>query len=411
MIEFKMPSLGADMEDGTLVEWFKQPGDTLHRGDIIALVETQKGAIEIEVFEEGTLGQHKVELGQKVPVGTVIATIIAPGETRAEAPLPLTAAPAPEPPGAEAARPEPVKPVPKPVVPQPAEPAAEGLETAELLPPAVRATPAARRRAAELGIALEFLGPGPDGVIGLEQIVAAKAEGRAPEKPQPAVRAGLDLGEMRKAIAAVMSRSHHDVPHYWVSHSIDVTVLLRWIEAENDHRPVTRRLLYVAPLMKAIAITLKEVPELNGHFDGTFRATESVHMGIATALRGGGLVAPAIRDVDRLDVGGLMVAIADLVPRGRAGRLRSSEMTDGTVTLSNLGEGSAETVLPLIYPPQVAIIGCGAATLRPWAVGDAVAVRQVMNVTVAGDHRVSDGRRAAQFLIRLAQLLEHPEDL
>lgn len=405
-----MPSLGADMEAGTLVEWFKQPGDTLHRGDVIALVETQKGAIEIEVFDEGTVGEHKIQPGQKVSVGTAMATILAPGEARPEGPASPATAGAPEPPPKEiqlkAARPALV-----PTVPTPAEPVAERPETGRPVSPVVKATPAARRRAAELGIALESLTAGADGVIGLDQIPQAKAEKQMPERAQATVRAGLDLGEMRKAIAAVMSRSHRDVPHYWVGHSIDVTVLLRWVEVENAHRPITRRLLYVAPLMKAIAIALKDVPELNGHFDGAFQPFGSVHMGVATALRGGGLVAPAIRDVDRLDIDTLMAAIADLVPRARTGRLRSSEMTDGTVTLSNLGEGSADTVLPLIYPPQVAIIGCGAATPRPWAIGDAVDVRRVMNVTVAGDHRVSDGRRAAQFLIRLAQLLEHPEDL
>jgi pyruvate dehydrogenase E2 component (dihydrolipoamide acetyltransferase) len=155
---------------------------------------------------------------------------------------------------------------------------------------------------------------------------------------------------------------------------------------------------------------LKETPGLNGQYaDGIFTSSEAVHMGIATALRGGGLVAPAIRDVDSRDLDEVRVALGDLVPRARAGRLRSSEITGGTVTLSNLGEGSADTVLPLIYPPQVAIIGCGAAAPRPWAVGDAIAVRRVMTLTVAGDHRVSDRRQASRLLIRLAELLERPE--
>lgn len=386
-----MPSLGADMEAGTLVEWFKKPGDHVRRGDIIALVETQKGAIEIEVFNEGVIGEQRVQPGCKVPVGSVLATIFDTEEKQT---------------------PRPAKETTEKVKQRPAERLGSAREATAATALSIRITPAARQRAAALGISPESLSAGADGVIGIAQVPPGPerepAMKRAPRSGLP----GLDRDEMRKAISAAMVRSHRDIPHYWVAHSIDAALLFDWLETQNAVRPIEKRLLYAAPLMKAVALALKEVPELNGRFEEeVFRPSTAVHMGLATSLHGGGLIAPAIRDVDSKSVDDLMSAIADLVPRARLGRLRSSEMTDGTVTLSNLGEGSADSVFPLIYPPQVAIIGCGAATPRPWAVGDAVTVRQVMQVTVAGDHRVSHGRHAAQFLTRLSDLISHPETL
>ncbi|KSV83646.1 dihydrolipoamide acetyltransferase family protein [Sinorhizobium sp. GL28] len=392
MIEFKMPSLGADMEAATLVEWFKQPGDRVERGDIIALVETQKGAIEIEVFNEGVIGEQLIQPGRKVPVGTVLATILGPAEEPPSRPTAKTT---------EAIEPK-----------APERRVSIGETPALAAPPRLRITPAARRRAAGLGISPERLSPGPDGIIGLEQVRSGIEREPDLDRAPRSRGAGLDLDEMRKAIGAAMVRSHRDIPHYWVVHAIDATPVFEWLEKQNALRPIERRLLYVAPLMKAVALAMKQVPELNGHYEeGVFRPSPAVHIGLATALRGGGLIAPAIRDADSKSVGELMSAIADLVPRARLGRLRSSEITDGTVTLSNLGEGNADSVFPLIYPPQVAIVGCGAATLRPWIVGDAVAVRRVIQVTLAGDHRVGHGRHAAQFLTRLSELLAHPEAL
>ncbi|WP_025662580.1 dihydrolipoamide acetyltransferase family protein [Rhizobium sp. IBUN] len=391
MIEFKMPSLGADMEAGTLVEWFKQPGDRVQRGDVIALVETQKGAIEIEVFNEGVIGEQLVQPGSRVPVGTALANILSADEV--QMPLPGTK-PTEKVEQRPIGRVGPVRPATTPRA------------------PSARITPAARQRAAALGISLESLSPGSDGVIGLAQVPRSIECELAPERKPSGDRPGLDRDEMRKAISAAMARSHRDIPHYWVAQSVDVTPLFDWLTTQNAIRPIEKRLLYVAPLMKAVALALKEVPELNGRYeDGVFRSSPVVHMGLATSLRGGGLIAPAIRDADSKSVNELMGAIADLVPRARLGRLHSSEMTDGTITLSNLGEGNAEFVFPLIYPPQVAIVGCGTASSRPWAVGDAVVVRRVLQMTLAGDHRVSHGRHAAQFLTRFSELVSHPEAL
>ena len=418
-----MPSLGADMDAGTLVEWFRKPGDVLKRGDIIALVETQKGAIEIEVFDDGVLGPIAVQPGHKVPVGAVLAKILEPGERlapeeRTPPPSPAVGAPGPvvtTPPGPSAearqgrASAKPTEPKPAVSAAAPGAVLGRSSATAAGQPGEPKVTPAARARAAAAGLDITGVAPGASGIVGLAEVAAAIPSEVPVSVP---ARKGLDLGEMRKAIAAAMSRSHREIPHFWVSRTIDVTDLFAWLEAENARRPVASRLLYAAPLAKAVALALKDVPELNGHFvDGAFRSAEHVHLGIATALRGGGLVAPALHDVETTPLDPLMATLSDLIPRARAGRLRSSEMTDGTATLSNLGEGTSDALMPLIYPPQVAIVGCGAVVWRPWIVGGSVVARRVMTVTLAADHRVSDGRRGSQFLSRMDDHLQKPEAL
>lgn len=390
MIELRMPSLGADMDVGTLVEWLKRPGDAVKRGDIVAVVETQKGAIEIEVFDDGVLDEILTPPGTKVPVGQVIAVILGKDEARGVAPALPPTEPQPAATTVKAAKPT----------------VSAALSVPEVSAARVRVSPAARRRADELGIDLSSVNPGPDGVVGLEQVEAARPKG-AERKP-----GGILLDEMRKAIAAAMAKSHREIPHYYVSSTIDVSPMMSWLEAENARRPIPSRLLYAAPLIRAISLALARTPELNGHYaDGRFSAAEHVNMGIAIAMRGGGLIAPAIREVETLGLDKIMDKLRDLVARVRGGRLRSSELSEGTVTFSNLGEDTADEVLPLIYPPQVAIVGCGRISERPWVDGGKVVSRQTMTVSVAGDHRVSDGRRAAQFLTRLEQLLRSPETL
>lgn len=387
MIEFRMPSLGADMDAGTLVEWLKKPGDPVKRGDIIAVVETQKGAIEIEVFNDGVLYEQLTKPGQRVPIGHLLATIRGIGEPS------IAAAPAAAPTRLEVTKPA----APAPSISQP------------ITVPAVsrlRMTPFARRRAAELGIDLSTAVAGADGIVGAREV-----ESTGTRKP-PRRERGLDLGEMRKAIAAAMARSSREIPHYYVNSTLDVSPLTSWLESENATRAPPQRILYLAPILKATALALRKTSELNGTYEnGSFSAARRVNIGVGIALRGGGLISPAICDVDTLDLNSLMARLSDLVARVRAGRLRSSELMEGTFTLSNLGERTADALMPLIYPPQVAIIGCGQIAARPWASEGTVVVRSVMTVTVAGDHRVSDGRRAAQFLGVLDELLKRPDRL
>jgi pyruvate dehydrogenase E2 component (dihydrolipoamide acetyltransferase) len=381
MTDFRMPSLGADMDEGTLIEWLKHPGDKLARGDIIAVVETQKGAIEIEVFHDGLLEQVHAEPGTKLPVGALLATIRTPGESLAPAAPP----------------PVPVPAVSKVAVPPPAIP-----PKASPLSGSRKVTPAARAGAAAQGIDLTALTPGPDGIIGLRELSAA-----APAKPKAA-----NIEEMRKAIAAAMARSKREIPHYYVSATIDMTPMSEWLAAENERRAPPDRILSAVPIIKACALALGKVPELNGHFlDGRLVRASEVKMGIGIALRGGGLIAPALDRPEALSLDEIMRWLGDLVARVRGGRLRSSELTNATITLSNLGDDSADGLLPIIYPPQVAIIGVGQIAKRPWVVDGALGIRKVAMFAVAGDHRASDGRSAARFLRILDNVLKKPEAL
>lgn len=410
MSEFRMPALGADMEAGTLVEWLKQPGDAVKRGDIVAVVDTQKGAIEIEVYEEGVLERTVVHPGEKVPVGTVLAVIRGAGEpvtgmaARAPAAEPLgreapgAGAPGGRPPGPARAKAggRPVPPAPRPF----------GTHRR-------RVTPVARRAAAERYVDLASVtGTGPDGAITLDDVMRAAAVAAPVPEKMAAPAAGDRNAAMRAAIAAAMARSKREIPHFYMSTTIDLSRALSWLSTENAARPVTERVLPFALLVKAVARALVEVPEFNGFWiDGRFRPGEAVHVGCAIALRDGGLVAPAIHDVPGKSLTTLMGALRDLVGRARSGSLRSSELADPTITVTNLGDMGVEATFGVIYPPQVAIVGFGRVADRPWVVEGAVVPRSLVTATLSADHRAADGHRGGLFLAAVDRALQTPEAL
>ena len=360
-----MPSLGADMEAGTLVEWLKHPGDPVKRGDIIAVVDTQKGAIDIEVFENGVVDRTVVEPGQKVPVGTVLALIRQDG-----------AAPAGAPPDEARAR----------------------------------VSPLARKIATDLGVDLSGVtGTGPHGAITREDVERVAARRRS---AAPAAKTVDRASAMREAIAAAMARSKRDIPHYYLSTTIDMSAALAWLTRENAARPLADRLLPAALLIKATARALVAVPELNGFWvDGAFRKGTGVHIGVAIALRGGGLVAPALHDADQLALVDLMRQLRDLVTRARTGSLKSSELSDATITVTNLGDLGVDATFGIIYPPQVALVSFGRIAPRPFVVGDEVEARPLLTTTLSGDHRANDGHRGGLLLTAIDRCLQHPEAL
>lgn len=385
-----MPALGADMEAGTLVEWLVKPGDRVKSGDVIAVVETQKGAIEVEVFQQGVVSNILVPVGKRVPVGTVLAQIDGAGV-------------APPPPVEHAI----VSPKPAP------QELAEALPRPTVAPQVSRRkiTPAARRRAAALNLDLETIvkGTGVEGSIRLADVEAAASVARpAP----PLTRRGLDLSQMRQAIAAAMSRSKREIPHYYLTETVDLHLSLTWLEAFNADRPPVERILPAVLFLKAAALALREQSKLNGAYEnGVFVPAAGIHVGWAIALRGGGLIAPAIRDTDKKTLAELMAAMRDLVERARRGNLRSSELTSPTITVTNVGDRGAESVTGVIYPPQVAIVGFGRVVTRPWAVKGHVESRPLVTVSLAADHRVTDGHLGGLYLAAIARLLQEPEKL
>ncbi|MCU0876728.1 MAG: 2-oxo acid dehydrogenase subunit E2 [Pirellulaceae bacterium] len=422
MSDFLMPKLGADMTAGTLVAWRKRVGDPIRRGDIVAEVDTDKGIIDIESFSDGILEALLVEPGTSVPVGTPLARIQAAGETAATV-RPASQSPAPGSPTSPASQPAPV------TGPSPAL-----ISQAELA--RLRISPSARQRARELGVdPRELTGTGRGGAITREDVERAAAARIVPasqasssQTPTPAVAPPVPAGvpaaanappppaertlRMRQAIAAAMARANREIPHYYLSTTIDLHAALQWLTRQNEDRPVTGRLLYGVLLLKAAALALREVPELNAFWqDDRPVRQESIHLGVAISLRGGGLIAPALHNADRKSLDELMHDLRDLVARVRTGGIRSSELADPTITVTSLGEQGVEGVYGVIYPPQVALVGWGRVVERPWCVAGQVVPRPLITATLAGDHRATDGHRGSVYLAAVERLLQQPEQL
>jgi pyruvate dehydrogenase E2 component (dihydrolipoamide acetyltransferase) len=449
MPEFAMPSLGADMDEGTLLEWLVKPGDVVHRGDVVAVVDTAKAAMDVEIFQDGVIEKLIAEPGTTLPVGAPLAVIGGEGaaatpEAPAAVRVPTLAPPSGtgllvesplvrhrarelgvdlanvvgSGPGgvitradvdAHAAAAPQVKPKRRPPIAIPA----------QARPPV---SPFARRRAAELGVDLGVVqGSGPGGAIiavDVERAAArptpVAAEPGAPQR-EPAAPVAPDMQAkaraMRKAIGQLMARSKREIPHYYLSTTIDLTVATDWLHQANLDRPLSSRLVPAVLLLKASARAIRDVPEMNGFWlDDEFVPGPAVHLGVAISLRQGGLIAPAIHHADNLTLDELMEHLRDLVSRARAGRLKQSEM-DPTITVTNLGDQGVDSVHGVIYPPQVALVGFGKVAERPWADGGMLGVRTCVTATLAADHRASDGHRGGLYLAAIDSLLRKPEEL
>lgn len=400
-----MPSLGADMEEGKLVEWLVAPGDKVARGDVVAVVETQKGAVEIEIFEAGEIAELLAKPGQTLPVGAPMARLGGSDESRAGIPLAPSARSREGEGPAERTEPRTAP--------------AQAIEQTAPLPRAtglvVLASPAARVRAKELEIDIETLvGSGPGGAILLSDVERHRAAApdthrQLTKADRPQGKPGLDMTEMRRAIAAAMARAKREIPHYYLSHEIDLQAAQDRLAAVNATRTPDRRLLMGALLVHAAVKAIAKVPELNGRFEAEpYSPAADIHCGLAIALRGGGLIAPAILDAARKDPDAIMDAMRDIVARTRAGRLRNSEITQGTITVSSLGENGVDALFGVIYPPQVALVGFGTPRLRPMVREGRIESRATVIASLAADHRVSDGRRGALFLAEIDRLLQEP---
>lgn len=446
-----MPSLGADMNEGALVEWLVQPGDTVVKGQPIAVVDTAKSAIEVECFEEGVIKQLLVEPGTTVPVGTVLA-VLGDGHGAGRTPAkpsrrkhaaakqsgPRKQSAKPAPPSSTEAEPEPASP-PAAKAARPAGPAVPrvsplvrrlardqhidlgavhgsgpgGRVTRADVDAAVhdagrvRATPYARRLAVELGVDLgDVVGTGAEGAIRAGDV---RATATRPATPPPPTDHAL---ARRRAIADLMSKSKREIPHYYLSTTIDLSAAMTWMRDHNRAVPIAERLVPAALFLKAAAVAARQVPEMNGFWiDGGHVQPAGVHLGVAISLREGGLMAPALHDADTLALPDLMAGLRDLVQRARIGRLRASETADPTITVTDLGDQGVEAVFGVIYPPQVALVGYGKVLDRPTAVDGLLGVHPCVTATLSADHRAGDGAVGARYLATVNRLLQSPEDL
>lgn len=389
-----MPSLGADMEHGKLLKWYVKPGDAIKKGDLIAVVETQKSAVDIESFRSGTVLELIGEIDSVIDVGAVIAVMEveagADGDATGELPHnPATAAPSPAP------EMHPAKPL---------SPAGPTSAVSRL-----QVSPAARRLAEQSGVAIQTLaGSGPDGVIELRDVQAAlgKPSGQAPS-------ASASLINIRDAIARAMSRSKREIPHYYLQSQLHIDALTAWLDAHNRALPPERRLFLPAVLMRATVLALQECPDMNGYFEnGAYAPKSDIHLGITVALKPNGVMVPAILDAHTLSLAELNMAFIDLVQRTRTGKLRNRELTDGSVTVTNVGELGADAVTGVIFPPQVALVGFG--RVRKAAIVDSdggLRAGLVLDASLAADHRVSDGMAGSKLLGAIGRLLAQPDRL
>lgn len=352
MYEFKMPTLGAEMEYGTLLEWKVKPGDKVKKQDVIAIVDTDKAAIDVECWESGTVEEIIVKPGEKVPVGTVLA-LLSEESDFAET---VKSAPPPE-------------------------------------PLRIRMTPRARALAQKYNLDIKNIpGTGSQG-----EITETDIENSLPQLQESVGQ----LSSMQKVIANMMAKAKREIPHYYLSYEVDMSAALKWLEQKNKELPMEERIIYSVMLIKALALAAKAHPEFNGFYvNNDFKPAFDINIGIVISLRQGGLLAPALRQADKMSLSELMKALTDLVTRARSGSLRSSEVSDPTITMTNLGENGVDSVFGVIYPPQVSILGFGKINSR-----------KTITVTLAADHRVSDGHRGSRFLTTLGRYLQNPEQL
>ena len=445
MTDFRLPILGADMTSGTVVEYLVRPGEPVTRGQIVAVIDTEKAAIEVESPVDGVWDCVVVPVGREVPVGTVLATI-------ATEAAPSRPASKPEPPADNGQRP--VR-APRSIPPSPqrfAEPPVaspivrhlahtRGIDLRQVTPTGprgvvtredvqraaapshVRASPYARRRAAELGVdARAVTGTGPGGAVTAADVSAFASAQPAREKAgvpaattakePPTDTRSTAAARRQAAVAKLMARSKREIPHFYLATTVDCGPLLEEVRRRNEGRPMGERLLPAAGLLRAVVKAAAEVPSLNGHWiDGSARLAGDVDLGVAISLRDGSLIAPAMLGCQRDSMDELMKRLKGLVGRARQGKLTGEDAREPSITVTNLGDQGVETGYPIIYPPQLARVGLGRISTRPWAIADTLAVRPVISVTVAVDHRAVNGHQAGLFLAAIARALQAPAEL
>jgi len=411
--EVTMPSMGADMTEGTIVKWLKAEGDQVGRGDKLAEVETDKTVVEMEAYAEGLLRKIVVSEGSLVQVGAVIAFI---GDADDDIPEVATAAPAAEAASeAPAATPAPAAPAPEPVqqaAPAPvAVPASQGGR--------IKASPIARKIAEEKGVDIAAItGTGPGGRITKSDVENftpspgfAVSGGRS-----PVVLDGSDtpLSSMRQAIARVTVRSKTEAPHYYVTHEIDMSAAMTFRRQLNEALAEEGDRVSVNDLiLMALTKTLIKYPKWNSFFDGDkLIGHPSINLGVAIALDEG-LIVPAVIDIQNMSLVGISRAVRDLGKRARGdgGNLTQAELTQGTFGTSNLGMFGTDTFSAIIVPPNAGIVAVGTVKEKPVVHDGKVVVASMMNATISADHRVGDGAEAAVFLGEFQKNLENPARL
>ena len=406
-IEVTMPKLGLTMVEGKIVEWRKEEGDNVEKGEILFVIETEKITYEYESPASGILGKIVVPVGDTVPVTTIVAYILKPGEKMADIPVKAK----------EAITDAPGKAAAPTTVSVSSQPEKEATPAGEK----IKVSPLARKLAEESGIDIsKVTGTGPEGRIVKEDILRAVEEAKT-TKPtaKPATEAILPskttlvpLTGMRRTIAQRMSQSFQTAPHCWVHTRVDAT---RLEEAREQLLPTIEkqtgiRLTYTDLLVKILALALEDYPILNSRWtDNGIELMGDINIGVATNVPDG-LVVPVIHQANKKSLAEITRSREDIVSRAREGKLGLDEMTNGTITLTNVGVTTAGIVgvYQILNPPEAAILGLGPIAEEPMVVDKQVVARPCINFTLAFDHRILDGFTAAQFMGRIKELVEQP---
>jgi pyruvate dehydrogenase E2 component (dihydrolipoamide acetyltransferase) len=409
-----MPSFGADMAVGEIAEWKIKEGDKVARGDIIATIETMKGLIDMEVFDNGTIAKLLVKQGEEVQVGIPIAELILNNESQIAHPII----------DSEGLHNIDVEGV------IDSQEAVDSKEVAELPsiatkivtppfsvspPPAhLKISPAARAKAQQQNIDWQHIKPSDEKnrPILLADILKLAELATKEQIPNQEHKQKDEAAFMRRAIAAVVSRSKQEIPHYYLKQDICLDEAQSWLSQHNASAPIADRILINSLLYCAIAKALTSFTQFNGFYiNDVYKAQDSVHLGNVINLRKGGLMVAAIHNAHTLNAAQMMDKMKDQVFRAKEGGLRMSEVQDSTVTVSNLGERGVDSIQSIIFPPQVAIIGLGRIRLSPWVIDEKLVSANIVTLTLAADHRISDGHSGARLLKKIDALLQKPKAL
>jgi pyruvate dehydrogenase E2 component (dihydrolipoamide acetyltransferase) len=414
MTDINMPKLSDTMEEGTVLEWRKANGEPVHKGEVLAEIESDKASFEIEAEADGVL-QIVVDKGRAVPVGELIARIGAPGETApssAAPPVPPPSPPAPEPPPAPAAE-APAEPSPPPAPSRAAEARETG--TTAVGEGRLKASPLARRLAAELGVDLAGVrGTGPEGRIVKEDVLAAA--GRAAAGPEPGPRpAGPEVevvepSRMQATIARRMAEAKANVPHFYLTVEARVDEAVRLRAQLKEQVAAASRVTMTDFLTRACAIALTRFPEVNASWvEGRFQRKRSVNIGLAVPpAQGLGLLVPVVHDADRKDLIQIAIESRQVIERARSGRPQPGDLEGATFSISNLGMYGVDEFAAIINPPEAAILAVGQIKDAPVVEEGRLVAGKVMRLTLSVDHRVFYGATAAQFMAEVRRLIESP---
>ena len=384
--EVIMPALSPAQETGILIEWFKEEGDLIEKGEPLMEVETDKANVEVEATTTGILANITVNLGDEIPVGKVIALILADGESAPESKKEYSSS--------ETKVSEEDTAQLQTTISNPSDPSAN-LPTNKIV-----ASPKVRQYAKKEGIDLSFIkGSGPNGVILMEDVLVNQSSTETEENDIPTSKGW-------RLMADRLTESWSSAPHFNLVRHLDVSNLVTYKKQVQEKN--SNRLTYTDLLIKLVSITLKEHPRINASWiDNKIVKNSEINVGLAVDFDGG-LIVPVIHKTDELSLGEITNRRKDLITRTQAGKLRSGDLDRGTFTISNLGMFDVDSFNAIINPPQAAILAVGRIVDKVVPVDGLPAVRPILTLNLSFDHRVVDGVRGAKFLKTLSNLIENP---